>query len=250
MATRQGVIKKTPLSAFSNPRRTGIRAIHIPEDDVVIGAKITDGTNDIVLATRQGIAIRFHEDRVRPMGRTAYGVRGIRLDKSDRVIGMVVIKRESTLLVVSEKGLGKRSSIMDYRVTNRGGKGIITFRVGPRTGELVSIMDVVDEEETIIITQHGLIIRLRIGAIKVTGRNTMGVKLINLSEGDRVVDVARIVPGEEEGDQQELIATDTVEGATTPPHPTAPVVDVGEDEDYPDEFETEEIEEEGEDEEL
>ncbi len=218
MATRGGVIKKTPLSAFSNPRRTGIRAIQIPEDDVVIGAKITDGTNDIVLATRQGMAIRFHEDRVRPMGRTAYGVHGVRLDSGDRVIGMVVIKRESTLLVVSEKGQGKRSAVSDYRVTNRGGKGIITFRVGPRTGELVAIMDVVDEEELIMITQQGLIIRLRIASIKVTGRNTMGVRLINLSEGDRLVDVARIVPGEEEenGDQQDLVATDTVEGSTQP----------------------------------
>ena len=211
MATRNGIIKKTVLSAFSNPRRTGIRAISVPEGDVMIEAKITDGTNDIILATRQGIAIRFPESKVRDMGRTAYGVRGVRLDGDDYLIGMVIVKREATLLAVSEKGMGKRTSINEYRVTNRGGKGIITFRVGPKTGEVVSIKDVVDSEEVILITEHGLIIRLPIGTVKATGRNTMGVKLINLSPGDRVVDVARIVPGEESpNDEDAIIDEDAV----------------------------------------
>ena len=215
MATRKGTIKKTVLSAFGHPRRTGIRAINIPEDDLVIEAKITDGTNDIILATRKGQAIRFPEKYVRNMGRVAYGVRGIRLTGNDYVIGMVVVKREATLLVVSENGLGKRSSISDYRVTNRGGKGIITFRCSERTGLLIDIKDVVDNEEIILITHQGLIIRLPINSIKVTGRNTMGVKLINLTEGDRVVDVARIVPDEDETDQQNEVLGETAQDQTS-----------------------------------
>ncbi len=214
MATRKGTIKKTVLSAFGHPRRCGIRAINIPEDDLVIEAKITDSTNDIILATRNGQAIRFPEKNVRNMGRTAYGVRGIRLSGDDYVIGMVVVKREATLLVVSENGLGKRSSISDYRVTNRGGKGIITFRCNERTGRLVAIKEAVDTEEIILITQHGLIIRLRINSIKVTGRNTMGVKLINLNEGDLVVDVARIVPEEEERNQQDEVLEEAEQDQT------------------------------------
>jgi DNA gyrase subunit A len=205
MATHQGVIKKTSLSAFSNPRRVGIRAINIPEDDMVIEARLTDGSHDIILATRHGQAIRFPEDKVRSMGRTAYGVRGIRLGPKDYLIGMVALNRQdATLLVVSEKGMGKRSAVSDYRVTNRGGKGIITLRCGEKTGKLVSIKEVVDEDEIILITQHGLIIRMPLTNVKVIGRNTMGVKLVNLSEGDRVVDVARIVPGEET-DQEDVI---------------------------------------------
>ncbi|MEA2063811.1 MAG: DNA gyrase subunit A [Gemmatimonadota bacterium] len=209
MATRKGTIKKTVLSAFCHPRRNGIRAMNIPGDDTVIEVKITDGTNDIILATRHGQAIRFPEDKVRNMGRTAYGVRGIRIEGQDFIIGMVVVKREATLLVVSENGLGKRSHISDYRVTNRGGKGIITLRTTERTGLLVAIKEAVDTEEIILITVQGLIIRLPIGSINVTGRNTMGVKLINLNEGDRVVDVARIVPDETtNGDQQDEVEQD------------------------------------------
>ena len=233
MATRNGTIKKTVLSAFSNPRRTGIRAINVPDDDIMIEAKITDGTNDIILATRQGIAIRFPENKVRDMGRTAYGVRGVRLGGDDYLIGMVIVKREATLLAVSEKGMGKRTSISEYRVTNRGGKGIITFRVGPKTGEVISIKDVVDTEEVILITEHGLIIRLPIGTVKATGRNTMGVKLINLSPGDRVVDVARIVPGEESPTDDEILVEEVGENA--PNGINTEVVDTS-DEDSEDDF--------------
>ena len=205
IATRKGTIKKTSLSAFSNPRRVGIRAITIPEDDEVIEAKITDGSHDVILATRHGQSIRFPEEKVRAMGRVAYGVRGIRLSSGDYVIGMVTTNREATLLVVSEKGLGKRSAVSDYRVTNRGGKGIITLRCTPKTGELVSIKDVVDEDEIILITQQGLIIRIPLSSVKVIGRNTSGVKLINLNEGDRLVDVARIVPGEDSDQEDEFV---------------------------------------------
>jgi len=205
IATRKGIIKKTNLSAFGNPRRVGIRAIQIPEDDVVIDARLTDGTHDIILATRRGLAIRFPESKVRPMGRNAYGVRGIRLQKDDYLIGMVTLKRDATLLVVSEKGMGKRSAVADYRVTNRGGKGIITFRCTEKTGQLIAVKEVVDNDEIILITQQGLIIRIPLSNVKVIGRNTMGVKLINLSEGDRVVDVARIVPGEETNQEDQVV---------------------------------------------
>jgi DNA gyrase subunit A len=208
LATRKGQIKKTSLSAFSNPRRNGIIAIGVPEDDELIEAKITDGSHDVVLATSNGQAIRFHEDKVRPMGRTAYGVRGISLEHDDYLVGMVTLNRDSTLLVVSEKGMGKRSSVEEYRVTNRGGKGIITLRYTPKTGKLVTIKEVVDDDEMILITQQGLIIRIALSGVKVIGRNTSGVKLINLNEGDKLVDVARIVPGEDEDQENGILDQD------------------------------------------
>jgi DNA gyrase subunit A len=197
MASRNGVIKKTKLSAFSNPRKAGINAMNIPEDDNLIEAQITDGNCDIILGTRQGQAIRFHEDRVRDMGRGAYGVKGTTLGKEDFVIGMVVVKRDTTLLSVTENGFGKRSNISDYRVTNRGGKGVINIKATERNGKVVSIKEVIDEDELMVITQKGIIIRQPVKQIKVIGRNTQGVKLINLDEGDKVVDVARVVKSEE-----------------------------------------------------
>jgi DNA gyrase subunit A len=203
MATRNGVIKKTLLSAFSNPRRGGINAMNIPEDDSLIEAKITDGTCDMVLATREGQAIRFHEDKVRDMGRTAYGVRGIRLEKDDRVIGMVVVKRDTTLLSVTENGYGKRTDIADYRVTNRGGKGIINIKTTQKNGKVVDIKEVLTDDELMLITQKGIIIRQPVKQISVIGRATQGVKLINLDAGDRVVDVARVVTGEENNNENQ-----------------------------------------------
>ena len=198
LCTRQGTIKKTVLSAFSNPRKGGIIAIGIDKGDQLIDAALTDGQSEIVLATRQGMAIHFHEEKVRDMGRGAYGVRGITLDDKDYVIGMVVIRREATLLVVTEKGYGKRTDISDYRVTNRGGKGVINLKVTDKVGEVVAIKEALDSDELMIITQKGIIIRQPIGKIKVIGRNTQGVRLINLDSGDRVVDVARVIPEEEE----------------------------------------------------
>jgi len=209
MATQNGIIKKTLLSAFSNPRRGGINAMNIPavrqahrpersrrEDDNLIEAKITDGTCDIVLATREGQAIRFHEDKVRDMGRAAYGVRGITLAKNDKVIGMVVVKRDTTLLSVTENGYGKRTSISDYRVTNRGGKGIINIKTTQRNGKVVAIKEVVTDDELMLITHKGIIIRQPVNQINVIGRATQGVKLINLGAGDKLVDVARVVKSE------------------------------------------------------
>jgi DNA gyrase subunit A len=198
MATRKGTIKKTSLSAFSNPRRGGINAIGIEEGDELIEASITDGTSDIVLGTREGLAIRFPENKVRSMGRTAYGVRGVCLRGKDQVIGMVVIKREASLLVVTENGYGKRSPISDYRVTNRGGKGVINVKTTERNGKVVAIKEVLEDDELMLITEKGIIIRQPVKQIKEIGRNTQGVRLITLDKGDKVMDVARVVKGEEE----------------------------------------------------
>jgi DNA gyrase subunit A len=207
MSTRKGVIKKTVLSAFSNPRRAGINAMNIPEDDNLIEAQITDGNCDIILGTRLGQAIRFHEDKVRDMGRGAYGVRGINLAKGDSVIGMVVVKRDTTLLSVTENGYGKRSSISDYRVTNRGGRGVINIKANERNGKVVAIKEALEEDELMLITQKGIIIRQPVKQIKVIGRNTQGVKLINLDTGDKVVDVARVVKSEENNNKVENPST-------------------------------------------
>lgn len=197
MATRNGIIKKTGLDAFSNPRVTGINAINLPEKgDELIEAVLTDGTYEIILATRRGMAIRFPENKVRAMGRSAYGVKGINLGKGDYVIGMVAVKRNSSLLVVTENGYGKRTSIDDYRITNRGGKGVINVKTSDRNGEVVTIMEVLDEDELILITKHGIANRQAVKEIKVIGRNTQGVRLISLKGEDKVTDVARVVKEE------------------------------------------------------
>ncbi len=194
MGTRNGTVKKTSLTAFSNPRRDGIIAMNIdPAADELIDASITDGTNDIVLATRKGKAIRFPENTVRGMGRNAYGVRGIGVSKDDYVVSMVVVKRSTWLLTVTERGYGKRSSIEDYRITNRGGKGIINIRTSDRNGEVIAVKEVVEQDELMIITQQGIIIRSSVKPIRSIGRATQGVRLISLDEGDVVVDVARVV---------------------------------------------------------
>ena len=197
MASRDGIIKKTSLDAFSNPRKAGVNAMDFSEkDDTLIGAAITDGTFEIVLATRKGMAIRFNEEKVRAMGRTAYGVKGIELEAKDYVVGMVVVKRDSTLLVVTENGYGKRTSIDDYRITNRGGKGIINVKTSDRNGEVVSIKEVLDDDELILITKKGIANRQSVKDIKVIGRNTQGVRLITLGKDDLVTDVARVVKEE------------------------------------------------------
>jgi len=201
-ATRGGTVKKTVLSAYGNVRSTGINAINIEPGDELIDVQITDGTNDIVLATRHGMSIRFQEKDAREMGRATTGVRGIELESGDAVIGMVVVKREATLLVVAEHGLGKRSELSDYRVQFRGGKGIITLKRTEKTGEVVALKEVIPDDELMVITRHGVIIRLPVNDISVIGRNTQGVKVINLDEGDVVVDVARVVKEEEGGEEE------------------------------------------------
>jgi DNA gyrase subunit A len=197
-ATRNGTVKKTVLSAYGNPRSTGINAINIEKDDELIDVQVTDSTNDVVLATRHGMSIRFHERDVRNMGRAAGGVRGIQLEQGDRVIGMVVIRRDATLLVVSEKGMGKRSELGDYRVQKRGGKGIITLKRTDKTGDTVALKEVLPDDELMMITKKGVIIRVPVEGIRISGRNTQGVRVMNLDPGDTVVDVTRVVKEDEE----------------------------------------------------
>jgi len=195
--TKEGVVKKTRLSEFGNPRTSGIRAINIEKGDELIDVQVTDGKNDIVLATRHGMSIRFHEQDVRDMGRTATGVWGIALDKKDKVIDLVIIRRASTLLVVTEKGMGKRSELDEYRVQHRGGRGIITLKRNEKTGDIIALKEVLLDDELMMITKKGIVIRVPVEGIRVTGRNTQGVKVMNLTPGDLVVDVARIVKEDE-----------------------------------------------------
>ncbi len=202
MVTRNGVIKKTELEAYSRPRVNGIIAIKLIEGDELIDAKITEGTNDIILATWNGFANRFNEDGVRAQGRNSQGVRGISLRPGDRVMAMVVVKREGTLLSISENGYGKRTEINSYTVTKRGSKGVITLKTTDRNGHLVSLLEVVDNDDLIIITKNGMIIRQAVANISVIGRNTQGVKLIGLNQNDKVIDVSRI-QAEEEYDEEE-----------------------------------------------
>ncbi len=200
LATRMGGIKKTPLKAYSNPRRAGIQAIVLRESDTLIAAELTDGEREIVLATKRGKAIRFQESRVRSMGRVSGGVRGIRRrGPDDEVVGMVVVRDpDVTLLTVTEHGYGKRSPIEDYRQTDRGGQGVLNVRISKRNGHVVAIKEVRDKDELMVISQNGQVIRLRISQVSVQGRATQGVRLIDLDENDRVVDVATIAMGEGE----------------------------------------------------
>jgi len=194
LATRKGLVKKTPLSAYSNPRKGGIRAISIREDDRVIEAALTDGDCEVILATKKGRAIRFHEGELRDTGRTAQGVRGIRLSEGDEVVGMVVVRDErETLLTVCEKGYGKRTRIEDYPKRHRGGRGVISVKLTERNGDVVGVEKVDNRDEVMIISQQGNVIRLRSKGIKTISRITRGVKLINLNPGDRVTDVARAI---------------------------------------------------------
>jgi DNA gyrase subunit A len=208
--TRRGTVKKTALSAYANPRANGIKAIKVGTNDELIDVQVTSGTNDVVLATKHGLSVRFHEKDVREMGRDTTGVKGIELRPDDAVVGMVVIKREATLLVVTEKGLGKCSHIDDYRVQKRGGKGIITVNRTDKTGDVVSLMEVLPEDEIMLITKHGVIIRSSVSQVRVTGRIAQGVKLVNLDEGDLVTAVARVIP-EEKGDEDGSADEETVE---------------------------------------
>src|SRR2546427_467268 len=199
-ATKHGVGKKTVLSEFGNPRSVGIRAINIEKGDELIDVQVTDGRNDIVLATHHGMSIRFHEKDVRDMGRTATGVKGIELDKKDQVIDMVVVRRKSTLLTVTEKGMGKRSELDEYRVQHRGGRGIITLQRADKPGNIVALKEVLPDDELMMITKKGIMIRVPVEGIRISGRNTQGVKVMNLAPGDLVVDVARVVKEDEADD--------------------------------------------------
>ena len=200
LCTKKGVIKKTNLEAFSRPRQAGIIAININENDQLLDAKLTNGTNEVMLALRSGRAIRFNESKVRPMGRNAAGVKGITLGSGDdEVIGMICVENENfDVLVVSENGYGKRSSLVDYRVTNRGGKGVKTINITSKTGKLIAIKEVSDNDDLIIINKSGILIRLGVKDLRVMGRATQGVRLINLRDEDAIASVAKVEVDESE----------------------------------------------------
>jgi len=218
MVSGRGLVKKVLLSEFSNPRRSGVTAANLKKGDMLKDARLTDGKQDIIIGTQEGLAIRFREDEVRPMGRTAAGVRGIRLGKKDKVVGMVTLRRnDTTILVATERGYGKRSEAEEYRVSHRGGKGIITVKVSDKTGPMVTIREVTDTDDVVVVTTNGMVIRQNAKDIRVAGRNTQGVRLIRLEEGDDVADVAVVVAEEGEGSEEVMKKT-----AGEPSHATKP----------------------------
>ena len=200
------MIKKSALSAYGNVRSVGLNAINIREGDELIDVQITSGEDEIVLASRNGKAIRFDEGDARQMGRATAGVRGLTLRKEDVVVGMVVVRPDSTLLVVSEKGMGKRSEVDSYRLQKRGGKGVINLKTTDKNGLVVAVKAVSEEEQLMVITRQGVVNRQRVSEISVIGRATQGVKLVNLDEGDAVVDVARVVLEDDNEDAREELS--------------------------------------------
>jgi len=212
LCTKNGVIKKTSLEAYSRPRQNGVNAITVREGDQLLKAKLTNGNNEIMLAICSGKAIRFHESTVRAVGRTASGVRGITLSETDEVIGMICVENESEdVLVVSENGYGKRSSIEDYRNTNRGGKGVKTINITEKTGNLVAIKSVTDNDDLMIITENGMTIRLAVNSIRLMGRTAQGVKLINLKENSIIASVARVSKSEDAEELEDNIELENID---------------------------------------
>jgi DNA gyrase subunit A len=211
MVTSQGIIKKVSLSEFGNPRKGGIVAANLRKGDTLNDTKLTDGTQDIIVGTQGGMAIRFHENEIRPMGRSAAGVRGIRLGKNDKVVGVVTLRRKGTaILIATAKGYGKRSEAEEYRTSHRGGKGIKTVKISDKTGRMVVIKEVVDTDDIVIVTTNGMVIRQNAAAIRVAGRNTQGVRLIRLLEGDTIADIAAVVAEEEAEKELERKETERV----------------------------------------
>jgi DNA gyrase subunit A len=192
LVTRKGVIKKTSVAAFSNPRRGGIIAINVGEDDELIAAKRTSGSNEIILASKRGKSIRFPEAQVRPMGRAATGVRGMDLAEGDALVGMEILSPGATVLTVTANGYGKRTPLDDYRLQNRGGMGIITIRTSERNGEVIGIAQVVDDDQVMLITNAGKVLRCRVATISTMGRATQGVRLMELAEDEQLVAMARL----------------------------------------------------------
>ncbi len=220
-ATRRGQVKKTSLAAYSNVRVVGINAINVVEDDRLIDVQLTEGHNDVILATRQGMAIRFAETDVREMGRVAQGVRGVNLGKDDEVVGMVVVRRDASVLTVTRRGMGKRTSVDEYRRQRRGGKGLINLRLTGKTGPVVAVKEVTDEDELMLVTRAGVVNRQPAAEIRVIGRNTQGVRLVALDEGDEVVDLARIAPDLEEDAAIPAEEEDTMSSVSGPGSPEA-----------------------------
>jgi DNA gyrase subunit A len=216
MCTEKGTIKKTSLEAYSRPRQGGINAISINEGDRLLDVRLTNGSSEIIIALRCGRAIRFNESRVRPMGRTATGVRGVSLeDENDYVVGMVSVNSaDQNLLVVSENGYGKRSELDEYRITNRGGKGVKTMNITDKTGSLVAIKDVTDSDDLMIINKSGITIRLEVAGLRLMGRATQGVRLIKINEGDAISSVAVVKKDEAVGEVTEIIPIENLDNGT------------------------------------
>lgn len=209
-ATRQGKVKKSALSDYGNIRTVGLNAINIREGDELIDVKITDGEREVILATRDGQAIRFEEADVRSTGRATEGVRGIALDSGDVVVGMVVIRDDSDLFVITEGGMGKRTAIEEYRLQHRAGRGVINIRINKRTGKVLAIKSVLNEDQIMLITRNGVVNRQAVEEVRVIGRATQGVRLVNLDEGDFLVDVARVIPDDADEElEAEVAAGDT-----------------------------------------
>ena len=230
MCTKQGIIKKTSLEAYSRPRVNGINAITVREGDTLLEAKLTNGEQDIMLAVKSGKAIRFPESKVRGMGRNASGVRAISVDsENDEVVGMIVVKEGDgfDVMVVSEQGYGKRSALEDYRITNRGGKGVKTITVTDKTGELVSLKAVTDEDDLMIITKKGTMIRMGVDTLRVMGRATQGVRLITLRKGDEIASIAKVPASEEEEEVVDVDGVEVVDGVETS-ETSEPTTDRGE----------------------
>jgi DNA gyrase subunit A len=202
-ATRRGLIKKTDLMQYASPRPSGIIAISLEENDDVIGVRLTDGSGEVILSTRDGQAIRFQEDEARPMGRGTYGVWGMKLDEGDEVVALDMVEQGATLLAVAENGYGKRTEMDEYRLTRRGGKGIITMKTTEKTGRVIGVRMVTDDDQIMLVTNGGKVIRLRVNEIRIIGRNTQGVRLIDLEEGERVASVARLAEREEDAEPKE-----------------------------------------------
>ncbi|PIY21660.1 MAG: DNA gyrase subunit A, partial [Deltaproteobacteria bacterium CG_4_10_14_3_um_filter_60_8] len=200
MVTKRGVVKKTDLQEFRRPMRKGKIALNIREDDEILGAALTTGDNEVLLVTRDGMSIRFNEQDVRAMGRTATGVRGMNLAEGDVIVGVVVLYDTASILMVTENGFGKRTPVEEYRLIRRGGKGVIAIKASERNGRVVAVLQVVDEDEIMMITDGGKIIRTRMVDVRVIGRNTQGVKLFDLGDGEKVVGVDRVAEPEGDGE--------------------------------------------------
>jgi DNA gyrase subunit A len=210
-ATRRGLVKKTDLMQYSSPRPSGLIAIALEEGDEVVGVRLTDGKNEVILSTAEGQAIRFEEEEVRPMGRSTYGVRGMTLDEGDQLVSIDLVESGASLLAVAEKGYGKRTDMEEYRQTHRGGKGIITMKTTEKTGRVIGIRMVTNEDQIMLVSSGGKVVRIRVNEIRVIGRNTQGVRLIDLEEGERVAAVARLAEREDESESSE---------PTLPPEPS------------------------------
>ncbi|MBR4198890.1 MAG: DNA gyrase subunit A [Bacteroidales bacterium] len=208
LCTKNGIIKKTTLEAYSRPRQNGIIAVTVRDGDELLEAKLTNGNNEVLLASKAGKVVRFNENTVRPMGRGASGVKGINLDtEGNEVIGMLCVENDSyNILVVSEKGYGKRSELAEYRITNRGGKGVKTINITEKTGQLVAIANVTDENDLMIINKSGVLIRMRVADLRVMGRNTQGVRLINLRGNDSIASITKVEHSEDEEPEENVVA--------------------------------------------